>query len=375
MATVAVKTQAAAALVPMAAPEHAAIAERLAEWYRRERRDLPWRAPPGALGDPYRVWLAEVMLQQTTVKAVIPYYEHFLALWPTVVDLAKAEPDAVRAAWAGLGYYSRANNLHRAARRIVDEFGGRFPDDEAVLRTLPGIGPYTAAAIAAIAFGRQATPVDGNIERVMARLHCVETPLPAAKGALRELARALTPAEHPGDHAQALMDLGAMVCTPQRPSCMMCPLKDHCRAYGRGLAGALPNRAPKGARPVRRGVAFLALREDGFVLLRKRPEEGLLAGMLEVPSTPWREQWLSADEALRTVPVSADWWLVPGTVTHTFTHFRLELIVYHAVVPPDAPLTLWAEQERCRWVHRRELATQALPSVMRKIIAHGLDRT
>jgi len=348
------------------------VARLLMDWYGRERRDLPWREAPGRLADPYRVWLSEVMLQQTTVKAVIPFYQRFVGRWPGVADLAAADREEVLAAWAGLGYYSRANNLHRCAERVVADFAGEFPSSEKALRSLPGIGPYTAAAIAAIAFGEPATPVDGNIERMVSRLFAVETALPEAKRELRELAASLTPDERPGDYAQAAMDLGATVCTPSRPSCMICPLKQHCKGYDKGLAGVLPYRAPKSERPVRRGVAFLALREDGLVLLRKRPERGLLASMLEVPSTEWCEGWIGADEALRTVPVSADWWPVPGTVVHTFTHFRLELLVYRAVVAVNSPLTLWAEQKRCRWVPRGDLEKQALPSVMRKIIAHGL---
>ncbi len=353
----------------------APIARAMLRWYDESRRDLPWRAAPGEAADPYRVWLSEIMLQQTTVKAVIPYYRKFLDLWPTVADLAAAERDAVMQAWAGLGYYSRARNLHACAREVVARFGGAFPADEEVLRSLPGIGAYTAAAIAAIAFGLPATPVDGNVERVVARLHAVETPLPTAKGTLRELARRLTPAERAGDFAQAMMDLGATVCTPKRPSCMICPLEQDCLALEKGLEGRLPLRSPRGERPLRQGIAFFALREDGCVLLRRRPQEGLLAGMMEVPSTEWSEEAPETTQALRTVPVQADWWPVPGLVSHTFTHFRLELAVYRALVPLETPLTLWARPEDCLWVRREALAGQALPSVMRKIIAHALAQS
>ena len=324
------------------------------------------------LADPYRVWLSEIMLQQTTVKAVIPYFNKFVRRWPTVDALALATVDEVLAAWAGLGYYARARNLHKCAVAVVEHHGGRFPATEAELLRLPGIGGYTAAAIAAIAFGLKATPVDGNVERVVSRLFAVATPLPRSKPELKRLAATLTPDERAGDFAQALMDLGATVCTPKRPSCMMCPLSRWCKAHALGTQDLLPLRKAKGVRPVRRGVAFLALREDGHILLRQRPEEGLLARMLEVPSNEWSEAWHGVEGALRTAPVRADWWPVPGTVVHTFTHFRLELLVYRAVVAPDAHLTLWAAPERCKWVARRDLRAAALPSLFRKVIAHAL---
>jgi A/G-specific adenine glycosylase len=321
------------------------------------------------------VWLSEIMLQQTTVAAVVPYYERFLARWPTVEALAAASLDEVLAAWAGLGYYSRARNLHKCAQAVVREHAGRFPQSEEGLRALPGIGPYTAAAIAAIAFGARATPVDGNIERVVARLFAVQRPLPAAKPEIGRLAQALTPARRAGDFAQALMDLGAGICTPKRPSCLMCPLQRDCAAHAQGLEAALPARAARPERPVRLGLAFLALREDARVLLRRRPEAGLLGGMLEVPSTEWAETLPPVAEALRTAPLRAEWWAVPGIVAHTFTHFRLETLVYRAIVPADASLTFWADPQRCQWVPRRDLDGAALPSVMRKIIAHGLRET
>jgi A/G-specific adenine glycosylase len=350
----------------------AETAARLLDRYDRERRDLPWRARRGRKPDAYRVWLSEIMLQQTTVKAVIPYYESFLARWPTVETLAAATLDDVLAAWAGLGYYSRARNLHKCAQIVSQELAGRFPDTEEGLRELPGIGPYTAAAIAAIAFGAATMPVDGNIERVVARLFAVKTPLPAAKPEIKRLARALTPAKRAGDFAQALMDLGASVCSPKRPSCLMCPLQGECAAHWQGIEAALPARAAKPERPMRLGIAFLALREDGHVLLRRRPEAGLLGGMLEVPSTAWAETLPPIAEALRGSPVRADWWALPGVVAHTFTHFRLESLVYRAIVPAHASLTFWADPQRCQWVARRDLDRAALPSVMRKIIAHGL---
>jgi A/G-specific adenine glycosylase len=314
-------------------------AEALLAWYDRERRDLPWRAPPGAKPDPYRVWLSEIMLQQTTVKAVLRRYAEFLRRWPEVTALAKAELGEVLAAWAGLGYYARARNLHACAREVAERHGGRFPDAEAELRSLPGIGGYTAAAIAAIAFGARATPIDGNIERVVARVFAVTTPLPAAKAEIKALAESLTPEERAGDFAQAMMDLGATICTPRRP--------------------------------VRRGVAFVVLREDGAVLLRERPLKGLLGGMLEVPSTPWAEAAPRAIDA--HAPLDSEWQKVPGRVEHTFTHFHLVLEVLRAEIGVNAALTEAATPERCRWVHVRDLHGAALPSVMRKVIAHGLE--
>lgn len=344
----------------------------LLSWYDIERRELPWRFAPGAVADPYRVWLSEIMLQQTTVKAVIPYFERFVHRWPDMTALAAARLDDVLAAWAGLGYYSRARNLHACARIVAERYAGRLPATEAELLELPGIGPYTAAAIAAIAFGQPSSPVDGNVERVVARLFAVREPLPDSKPQLRTLAAGLTPAERAGDFAQAMMDLGASLCAPKRPSCLMCPLSGQCAANALGLAEVLPARRAKAERPVRYGVAFVTLREDGQVLLRRRPEAGLLGGMLEVPSTPWGDAWLAADEAMRTAPVRAQWWPVAGTVSHTFTHFRLDMMVYRAIVAPDVSLNLWAEPDRCRWVPRRDLHAEALPSLMRKLIGHAM---
>ncbi len=339
------------------------IATALSRWYARHRRDLPWRARPGAKQDPYRVWLSEIMLQQTTVKAVAPYYTEFLRRWPTVEALAAAPIEDVLGAWAGLGYYARARNLHACAGAIVVTHGGTFPSNEAALRALPGIGRYTAAAIAAIAFGRKATPVDGNIERVVARLFALETPLPAAKPQLAKLAATLTPERDAGDHAQAMMDLGAGICTPKRPSCILCPVEVFCAGRARGIAARLPLQAVKAERPKRHGAAFVFIREDGAILLRRRPPRGLLGGMLEVPTTDWLPDD-SAAPGVAAAPFAADWRDV-GNINHVFTHFALTLTVYAAA----APMGLSADGQ---WAPRDEL--RALPSVMRKVVALVLTK-
>lgn len=349
--------------------ESSFLADGLLAWYDDHRRRLPWRAPPGRRPDPYRVWLSEIMLQQTTVAAVTPYYRAFVARWPDIGALAAASLDDVLRAWQGLGYYARARNLHKCAREVVAVFGGRFPDDEAALAKLPGIGAYTAAAIAAIAFGRPATVVDGNVERVVARLYGLGEPLPGVGRRLRELAGGLTPRHRPGDYAQAMMDLGATVCVPRRPACALCPWSADCVARAAGNAEELPRRDARKARPTRRAVAFLARRADGAVLLRRRPETGLLGGMMEVPSTPWRDAEWDIDGALDHAPVAAAgaaWRRIPGRVDHTFTHFRLEIVVVTSVVADaDAVEGNWCAVDR--------LDEHALPTVMRKVIRHGLD--
>ena len=305
------------------------------------------------------------MLQQTTVATVGPYFAAFLARWPTVADLAAAPLDDVLTAWAGLGYYARARNLHRCARVIAAERGGIFPDTEEELVQLPGIGPYTAAAIAAIAFGRRAVVVDGNVERVVARLHAVETPLPAAKTELRRLADHLTPSRRAGDFAQAMMDLGATVCLPRGPKCLLCPLESFCSAKAKGLEQALPRRQPKAAKPTRRAVAFWLMGPQGELLLRRRAESGLLGGMMEVPSTPWRETSWNSAEAREAAPLDAEWRALPGVVRHTFTHFHFEVTVWAARLAHTSA-------DSGRWVAVDALADEALPTVMRKIIDHGL---
>jgi A/G-specific adenine glycosylase len=303
------------------------------------------------------------MLQQTTVVAVGPYFESFLARWPSVEALAEAKLDEVLHASQGLGYYARARNLHRCAIFVAHELGGRFPDTEDGLAALPGIGPYTAAAIAAIAFDRKATAVDGNVERVVARLFALREPLPSAKPELRRLAGTLTPAKRAGDFAQAMMDLGATICLPGRPKCMLCPLAADCRARAEGIAEDLPARSPKRARPLRHGVVFWAVRRDGAVLLRRRPEEGLLGGMMEFPSTDWRARKWTENEALDQAPEAARWERLPGLVRHGFTHFELELVVLSGRVAGKAP-GVWCRIDR--------LSEMALPSLMKKVARHAL---
>ena len=338
--------------------EAAEIGEKLLMWYDANARALPWRVPPGSplRADPYAVWLSEIMLQQTTVVVVKPYFAAFMARWPTIEALAAAEDDAVLAAWAGLGYYARARNLLKCARAVAAA-GGAFPESEAGLLALPGIGPYTAAAIAAIAFGRSATVVDGNIERVMARLFAEATPLPAVKPALKAHAATLTPAHRAGDHAQALMDLGATICTPKSPRCPACPLRACCMAEKAGIAETLPNRLPKKPKPVRRGFAYFARREDGHVLLETRPPKGLLGGMLGLVGSEWLETG-----ATFAPPFSADWQQHNEEIPHVFTHFKLELTLYYTTATGENP-------ERGRFMPPP--AADDLPSIMRKAFLAG----
>src|SRR5438874_8000986 len=341
----------------------------LLEWYDRHRRKLPWRPLSGERADPYSVWLSEIMLQQTGVKTVGPYFEKFLARWPDVDALGRASLDAVRRMWAGLGYYSRARNLHACAVAVTRDHDGTFPDTEEGLRALPGIGPYTAAAIAAIAFDRRTMPVDGNIERVVSRLFAVEKELPQAKPLIQQLATTLLANSRAGDSAQALMDLGSSICTPKKPACSLCPLNEDCTARALGTQETFPRKAPKRSGTLRRGAAFVVTRGDEL-LVRSRPEKGLLGGMTEVPGS----DWLAAQDdkaALKQAPALkavVRWHRKTGIVTHVFTHFPLELVVYSAKVPARtrAPAGM-------RWVPVATLAEEALPNVMRKAIAHGLS--
>jgi A/G-specific adenine glycosylase len=333
------------------------LSHKLLAWYGSHARELPWRARPGESADPYRVWLSEIMLQQTTVAAVRGYFLKFTGLWPTVEQLAAASLDDVLRAWAGLGYYARARNLHACARVVASDHGGRFPETEAGLLELPGIGPYTAAAISAIAFGRRTAAVDGNVERVITRLLAIETPLPEAKPEIRRRTLELVPEQAAGDFAQALMDLGATVCTPKRLNCLVCPWTEDCVGRRKGIAGSLPRKAAKKPVPVRKGIAFWIERHDGAILLRRRPEKGLLGGMMEVPSTEWSEA-APAGEA----PFAADW-KKGASVEHTFTHFHLELDIWRTRLDKGNDPGLGGT-----WVSPDAVHDEALPTVMRKIV-------
>lgn len=346
--------------------EGAAPAQALLVWYDRHRRSLPWRALPGEPVDPYRVWLSEIMLQQTTVKAVAPYFAAFLARWPRVEDLAASPVEEVMKAWAGLGYYSRARNLHACAIAVADRHGGRFPADLAALRALPGIGDYTAAAIGAIAFSLPAPVVDGNVERVVTRLEAVDDPLPGAKPLIRALVADMLDPARPGDFAQACMDLGATICTPRKPACVLCPLQPFCAAAATGDQETYPRKAPKRTGVLRRGAAFVVVRADGALLVGTRPPKGLLGGMTEVPGTPWSADF-DAAASLAAAPLPLPFRRLPGVVSHVFTHFPLELVVFRAEAPAAMPApTGW------RWIPADAIAGEAFPSVMRKVITHAL---
>jgi len=338
------------------------VRRRLLRWYGAKARVLPWRVEKGETPDPYRVWLSEIMLQQTTVATVSAYFGKFLGTFPTVQALAGADLDAVLHAWQGLGYYARARNLHKCACVVTSDLGGRFPETEEELKKLPGIGDYTAAAIAAIAFGRNSTPIDGNIERVTARLYAFSDPLVNVKAKMRlyELAARLTPIRRAGDFVQALMDLGATVCTPKKPDCGACPIKSACRAGTKGDAERYPVKAAKKPRPLRHGIVFWAARADGGVLLRRRPEKGLLGGMMEIPSTDWRQEKWNPAEAKSAAPVTAKWRPLDGIVRHTFTHFQLELTVLTAETDKQGPKGSF-------WCPPAKFSEHALPTVMKKV--------
>jgi A/G-specific adenine glycosylase len=341
-------------------------AETLLAWYDRHARRLPWRAPPGtASQDPYLVWLSEIMLQQTRVDTVQPYFLRFAERWPTVEALAAAEIDQVLTEWAGLGYYARARSLHACARVVAERHGGVFPRTEDQLRDLPGIGPYTSAAIAAIAFDLPATVVDGNVERVVARIFAVETPLPRAKNELRDVAATLTPQLRAGDFAQAMMDLGATICTPVKPKCVLCPWNQACIARRREIQEELPRREARKPNPTRRGVAYWLVDQGGAVLLRKRAEKGLLGSMIEVPSSEWIVG--APPDVPDGAPAPAEWRRVPGLVRHQFTHFDLELTVLAATVKARNADGLWTLPDN--------FGDVALPTVMRKVVQHAMRHT
>ncbi len=353
-------------------PVAADIAPALLRWYEDNARDLPWRdgpksrkriGRPAAKPDPYRVWLSEIMLQQTTVATVTPRYAQFLERWPTIEAMAAAPMDEILGQWAGLGYYARARNLHKCAASVTRDHGGNFPDTEEALRKLPGIGDYTAAAIAAIAFDRPAIVVDGNIERVVSRLFSIETPLPAAKSKIKDHARDFWPKKRAGDFAQSLMDLGAVVCRPKTPLCHACPVSKHCAAFSAGRAEEFPKRAQKKPRPKRVGAVFALKNSMGDILFERRPEKGLLGGMQGLPGTAWTET-LNGDVTV-DAPVRARW-RHKGEVTHIFTHFHLTLDVYVARAPKGfrrATDQLWIAPKHAR-----------LPSVMKKAVELATDK-
>lgn len=333
----------------------------LLEWYDRHARKMPWRVGPqerqaGVAPDPYRIWMSEIMLQQTTVAAVKDYFLRFTSRWPTVQDLAAAEDADVMAEWAGLGYYARARNLLKCARVVANDYGGAFPNSRDALLALPGVGPYTAAAVASIAFDEPATVVDGNVERVMARIYDHHTPLPAAKAALTELAAGLTPQKRAGDYAQAVMDLGATICTPKNPACGICPWRGPCAARTAGTAADLPKKTPKKPKPIRLGTVYLARRVDGAMLLERRPDSGLLGGMLGWPGSNWTEGAVPD----HSPPIRAEWKDIGTEARHTFTHFHLRLRVMTALVPMDRTAT------RGDFVTREDFSPSDLPTVFRK---------
>jgi A/G-specific adenine glycosylase len=376
---------------PTQSPE--LLAEQLLGWYDRHRRELPWRAKKGKRADPYHVWLSEIMLQQTTVAAVAGYYRKFLERWPTVEALAAAPLDDVLAGWAGLGYYARARNLHKAAGVVARELGGKFPRTAEELRTLPGVGTYTSGAIAAIAFDQREAAVDANAERVLARIYAVEDPMPGAKPVLRKLGQALAPEKRAGDLVQALMDLGATICTPKRPACANCPWTESCEGRKKGIAETLPRKGPERVRPLKRGAAFIVRDAKDRVLVVKRPEKGLLGGMLEPPLGPWTEAFPSRAEAMLQAPFRGEWTKRAGFVKHGFTHFELEIEVYVMLERGTSERGLPARTREdfaegagkmpalrrdrfssdAIWLPIDKLKDAALPTVMRKIIAHGLD--
>lgn len=352
--------------MPSAHTKKPDLAAMLLDWYDTHRRVLPWRVPPGRRADPYKVWLSEIMLQQTTVQAVANYYRKFLKLWPTVRALADAKQEDVLAAWAGLGYYARARNLHAAAKIVANQMGGTFPATAAELRTLPGVGIYTSGAIAAIAYNEKQAAMDANAERVIARLYAVQKPIPKAKADLHARCLVLVP-ERAGDFVQALMDLGSAICSPKRPHCQDCPWRGACKARALGIAEQLPVKAPKVARPLKRGAAFVVCDKADAILLVKRPEKGLLASMLQPPLGPWAEDFPTRAQALSQAPFHAAWTKCSGIVRHGFTHFELEIEVYAAQV-------VHRPKVEGDWIAAHRLGDVALPTVMRKILEHGLDR-
>ncbi|MAZ02934.1 MAG: A/G-specific adenine glycosylase [Sneathiella sp.] len=355
-------------------PSRKSFSAAILDWYGSHARRLPWRSLPGEQPDPYHVWLSEIMLQQTTVATVGPYFRKFLESWPSITDMAEAPLDDILTAWAGLGYYARARNLHKCAIAVAREHNGVFPDNMAGLRALPGIGPYTAAAISAIAFGKAETVVDGNIERIISRLYRIRTSLPAAKKEITEFAAKLTPIEQPGDYAQALMDIGAGICLPRNPNCSVCPVSFYCAAFAAGDMENYPVKAPKKIKPTRRAVIFWLQRPDGHVLMRRRAEKGMLGGMMEFPSTDWADEALETKAAVEHLLQGQPSNLlndisVRKQVRHTFTHFHLELQPVAAQLTSPEKLEL----DGAVWIDPDEFGSYALPTLMTKVVKAVLE--
>lgn len=339
------------------------VTTKLLRWYDCNRRELPWRAPPGGIVNPYHVWLSEIMLQQTTVSAVKPYFVNFLERWPSVEELSLAELDEILHAWQGLGYYSRARNLHKCAKEVMTKWSGKFPESEANLLSLPGVGPYTAAAVAAIGFGKDAVPVDVNIERVIARLYAIDKPLPSRKVDIKRFAKTLLPKQRTGDFAQALMDFGAIVCRRKKPRCSICLLKKECAGFKQGDPERLPFHPPKKIRPTRYGTVFWLECEDGSVLVQRREEMGLLGGMIEFPSSPWQDELPVESVLLSYAPSDASWEKIEGTVKHVFSHFYLVLDIRKASILNKIP-------ENSMWCKPADFNKLALPTLMKKVANH-----
>lgn len=334
------------------------ISNHLLNWYDQHGRTLPWRAKGKQKPDPYHVWISEIMLQQTTVAAVIPYFLSFTKRWPTIKDFSKASLDDVLHAWQGLGYYSRARNLHKAAGIITDKFKGQLPNAETDLLSLPGLGPYTSAAVSAIAFNQVSAPVDGNIERVIARLFCIAGLNPQLKKDVTAKLKPLVPNDRPGDFIQALMDLGATVCLPENPKCDICPLQKNCRAFQTNRVKDFPTKKTKAKIPVRKTIVFWVEDKNGNVLIRKRPEKGLLASMMEIPSSAWSTDF-NLEKALKEAPLKLNYKLQPGTLRHTFTHFHLDMQIATAETK---------SKQKGLWVHPKDFQDYAFPNLMKKII-------
>ena len=351
-------------------PNPISIRRRLLRWYDQYGRDLPWRYKQDQIPDPYCVWVSEIMLAQTTVTVVKIFFNDFINRWPTINDLAEAELGDVLHAWQGLGYYARARNLHKSAQIIVGELGGRFPNTEMALKKLPGVGNYTAAAIAAIGFKKPTTPVDVNIERVVARLFAFTDALPKGRAQIRERASVLTPILRSGDFAQALMDLGSLICNPKAPDCNVCPLKLDCVAADKGNPERYPVKVVKAKRQVRHGMVFWATRSDGRVMLRLRPQTGLLGGMMEFPSTDWRASIWTLAEANKQAPVKGHWRQLDGIIYHAFSHFHLELTVLAAEVYIKKGLKV---PKGIFWSTPAQFSNHALPTLMKKVAMHAAN--